>query len=72
MMESLTPYLPAIATAIVGMLVCTAGGLTALTGDPDHPASFVPIYLVAALLFITGLVAMTWSPEIGAWVSGQS
>lgn len=41
--------------AVTGMIICTAGGLLSLTPDPEKPGRFIPVYLVAMLMFITGL-----------------
>ncbi|MFQ5732917.1 MAG: hypothetical protein ACE5KM_13325 [Planctomycetaceae bacterium] len=45
-----------IVWVVAGMIVCTAGGLLSLTPDPEKPAQFLPVYFLALLIFVTGLL----------------
>jgi len=53
-----------IILGIAGMLVCTGGGLLALTPDPERPAVFVPVYVASLLIFIAGLALIMWCGNI--------
>ena len=50
--------------AIVGMLVCTGGGLLSLTPSPERPLVFIPVYLSSLLIFNCGLAMILWCSEI--------
>jgi len=49
-----------IATAVAGMVVCTLGGLLAVSVDRERPALFAPLYAAALLLFLGGLGMITY------------
>lgn len=58
----------AIGIAAVGVLVTTGGGLLSLVSDPDRPAKFLPVYLVAICLFCGGLGLILRCQKVGGWV----
>lgn len=58
----------AIGIAAVGVLVTTGGGLLSLVSDPDRPARFLPVYLVAICLFCGGLGLILKCQDVGGWV----
>lgn len=62
----------AVGIAVLGMLVTTGGGLLSLVSDPERPARFVPVYLVAITLFCGGLAMVLWCETAGDWVRTQT
>lgn len=55
MSEWLSENWMSVAAVVVGIVLCTGAGLLALTPDPEKPAKFLPVYVLAMLLFLVGL-----------------
>ncbi len=62
----------AVGLVIVGILVTTGGGLLSLLPDPERPVKFVPVYVLALLLFCGGLALVLWSQEAGQYLTGNA
>ncbi len=60
-----------LSAVALGIVVCTLGGLLAMTGDLERPARFVPVYLLAMIMFFAGLALMVWSLEAGEYLRAQ-
>ncbi|MGH7202393.1 MAG: hypothetical protein ACREJB_17440 [Planctomycetaceae bacterium] len=54
---------------VVGIAVCTAGGLLALVPNTERPLAFVPIYGVTVTLFAAGLAVIFWFQPIGRFLA---
>lgn len=67
MMDWISENWMAIAAVIGGIVVCTFAGLLALTPDPERPARFLPVYLIALLLFLLGLSLILWCESVHEW-----
>lgn len=73
--EWVTTNWEAITAAVIGMVVCTLGGLLAVSADRERPALFVPAYILAVGLFLGGLMLILFSETIVAdgmkWLDGN-
>lgn len=58
-----------ILTLVLGVAVCATGGLVGLLPNNEKPLQFVPLYLLAALLFLAGLAMVFWFQPIGEYLS---
>ena len=54
-----------ILALLVGVALCVAGGLLGLVPNPEKPARFVPVYVLAAVLFLGGLALVFWFQRAG-------
>lgn len=57
----------AIVWAAAGMIVCTMGGLLSLMPDPERPQRFVPVYLMALVIFVIGLAIIVRCQQLAEW-----
>ena len=54
---------------LAGIALCVGGGLLGLVPNPERPARFVPVYLVAAALFLVGMALVFWFQRVGESVA---
>ena len=59
---------PAIAL-LTGIVLCVGGGLLGLAPDTEKPLKFVPVYIIAAMLFLGGMALMFWFQPAGEYLS---
>jgi len=63
-------YWPALAAAVVGIVICTCAGLLSLVPDPEQPGRFLPVYAVALTLFLGGLALILWCEDVSEYLGG--
>ena len=57
-----------IVALLIGLVLCVAGGLLGLAADSERPLRFVPVYVVAAVLFLGGMALMFWFQPAGEYL----
>lgn len=55
-----------VAVVVLGILVCTAGGLLAMLPDLNRPIRFVPAYICTMSLYLAGLAIICWYAPLAA------
>ena len=73
--EWVTTNWEVLSAVLVGMVVCTLGGLLAVSADRERTALFVPAYILAVGMFLGGLMLILFSETIVAdgmkWLNGN-
>ncbi|MCA9116060.1 MAG: hypothetical protein KDA79_13315 [Planctomycetaceae bacterium] len=59
-----------IVVIVLGILVCTGGGLLAMLPDMERLLSFLPVYVLTMSLYLCGMAIIFWYEPIARQVSG--